>query len=118
MKGIGQKVAGMIKRGLLDRQQNQRQPPVQRQVSPSDWLQRIGMSQYLKLFQDNGFLDSIYALKGITESVLDLLDIKIVGHRLALLSAVNELNSQTNSFVPANSSSCLLYTSPSPRDRG
>ena len=34
------------------------------------------------------------------------------------MGAINELSQQTNSqVIPADATSCLLYTSPSPRDR-
>ena len=64
----------------------------------TDWLEKLGMSEYAQRFAENGIDDTV--LPDLTDQ--DLKDIVVLlGHRRKLLRAIAELNNAATTAMPA-----------------
>lgn len=62
----------------------------------SKWLQStVGLPEYIEVFLDHGFTDW-KTVQMITESALEAMGIKSVGHRLLIMHHVGKVNDSTN----------------------
>jgi len=68
-------------------------PASTKRTPVSDWLERENYSQYNKEFHENGY-DKLDVVAEISESDLDILGIKLLGHRKGLLTAVKLLKEE------------------------
>jgi class 3 adenylate cyclase len=64
----------------------------------ADWLEKLGLRQYVKSFADNG-IDDLSILRHLTDQDLEKLGV-LLGHRRKMLSAIGEIEQQPTSTSP------------------
>src|SRR5215469_4817169 len=82
--------------GKLSTRQSPVKPPMQ-QIT--DWLEKLGMSEYAQRFADNDIDFSI--LGDLTDQDLEDLGVASLGHRRKILRAIVELDRQESTAPPA-----------------
>merc|ERR1712129_416064 len=58
-----------------------------------EWLASINLEQYGGVFAENGFEDHMDGLTELTDHNLKELGINIMGHRLAIIKSIKQMNS-------------------------
>src|SRR5215471_15313505 len=78
----------------------------------TDWLEKLGMSEYAQLFADNS-IDDVSILRDLTDQ--DLKDVGVpLGHRRKILRAIAELDRQEATAAPPAAARAPL-SGPAPR---
>jgi hypothetical protein len=75
------------------------------------WLRTLGLEQYEAAFRDNAITEKL--LPSLTAGDLKDLGVTIIGHRRALLNAIADLRSNTNTeLAPSTAPASTAPSSP------